>query len=232
MINYVRKILMKILYGSRCDSNSYVNFLRKKGITIGNNCTFYDPMSTLVDIQNPHMVQIGDNVRVTKGVTILTHDYSWSVISGVYGECLGSVGSVKIGNNVFIGIDAIITKNVEIGDNVIIGAGSLVTKNCESNSVYAGNPARRIMSLEEYYNKRKNVYIEEAKKVVEKIETFSEEEKNKALREYAPLFKSVDDQEVKKLFSDTGYYDVCYDFYNKQKRPYKDLDDFINQLRK
>lgn len=231
MIKYIRKILLKIIFGAKSDSNSYIKFLRKKGISIGKNCVIYDPVNTLIDIQNPHMIQLGDNVRITKGVTILTHDYSWSVISGLYGECLGSVGSVKIGNNVFIGIDTIITRNVEIGDNVIIGAGSVVTKNCQSNSVYAGNPARRIMSLEDYYCKRKASYINEAKKIVEKIEEFSEEEKVTALREYSPLFKSLDNTDVIKLLSDTGYYDICFDFYMKQGRPYKDLNDFINSLR-
>lgn len=42
---------------------------------------------------------------------------------------------------------------VRIGDNVVIGAGSIVTRNLTSNNVYAGVPAKLIMSIEEYAEK-------------------------------------------------------------------------------
>ena len=58
-----------------------------------------------------------------------------------------------IGNNVFIGMRSIILQGTNIGDNVIIGAGSVVSGKVESNSVYAGNPAKKICSLEEHKNK-------------------------------------------------------------------------------
>lgn len=48
-----------------------------------------------------------------------------------------------IGNNVFIGGGATILGGSHIGDNVIIGANSVVSGNVDSNSVYAGNPARK-----------------------------------------------------------------------------------------
>lgn len=44
-------------------------------------------------------------------------------------------------------MNTIIERNVKIGDNVVVGAGSLVIKDCESDSVYAGVPARRLMSI-------------------------------------------------------------------------------------
>ncbi len=42
---------------------------------------------------------------------------------------------------------------VKIGNNVIIGAGAVVTKNVPSNSVYVGNPAKYICTVEEYIEK-------------------------------------------------------------------------------
>ena len=45
--------------------------------------------------------------------------------------------------------------NVTIGDNVVIGANSTVTKDIPSNSVYAGNPAKFICTIEEYIEKNK-----------------------------------------------------------------------------
>lgn len=49
-----------------------------------------------------------------------------------------------IGNNVEIGVNAVVIGKVVIGDNVIIGAGSVVIKNVESNKIVAGNPAHYI----------------------------------------------------------------------------------------
>ena len=34
------------------------------------------------------MIEIGDNVSITEGVTILTHGYDWSVFKGKYGDVL------------------------------------------------------------------------------------------------------------------------------------------------
>lgn len=231
MKKLLRNILLQIIYGSKKDSASYIHYLRKRGVSIGENCVFYDPITTTVDVQNPHLLTLGDNVRITKGVTILTHDYSWAVISGVYGECLGSIGKVKIGNNVFIGIDVIITKNVEIGDNVIIGAGSVVTKNCLSNSVYAGNPARRIMSLDEFYEKKKSLYLKDLKSIMHEIQMLPKEKQEGALREFSVLFKDIDHPDVIKLMKDTGYYEVCRKYYTQHPKAYKDMDELINNLK-
>ena len=51
---------------------------------------------------------------------------------------------VKIGNNVFIGVNAIILKGTEIGDNCVIGAGSVVSGKFGSGLIIAGNPAKVI----------------------------------------------------------------------------------------
>ena len=58
-------------------------------------------------------------------------------------------------DNVFIGSHSVILYGTRIGPNVIIGSGSVVTKDCEPNSVYAGVPARRIGSFDEYMEKRR-----------------------------------------------------------------------------
>lgn len=61
-----------------------------------------------------------------------------------------------IGNNVFIGMNAIILMCTKIGNNIIIVAGSVVSGNLDSNSVYAGNPEKKICILEEYCEKMKS----------------------------------------------------------------------------
>ena len=63
------------------------------------------------------------------------------------------MGRVSIGNNVFIGTGTIVLCNTHIGNNVVVGAGSIVTRDLPDNGVYAGSPARRICSIEEYREK-------------------------------------------------------------------------------
>ena len=54
---------------------------------------------------------------------------------------------VKIENNVWIGMNAVILKGVTIGENSIVAAGSVVTKSIEPNVVVAGNPAVVVRQL-------------------------------------------------------------------------------------
>ena len=48
---------------------------------------------------------------------------------------------VKIADNVWIGMNAIILKGVTIGENSVVAAGAVVTKSVPANTVVAGNPA-------------------------------------------------------------------------------------------
>ena len=52
--------------------------------------------------------------------------------------------SVNVGNDVWIGHNAIIMPGVTIGNGAIIGAGAVVTKDVEPYSVVAGVPAKKI----------------------------------------------------------------------------------------
>ena len=68
-------------------------------------------------------------------------------------------GKIKIGNNVHIGVNALIMPGVTIGNNVIIGCGAVVAKDIPSDSVAVGVPAKVIETIEDYYNKNKDKVI-------------------------------------------------------------------------
>lgn len=56
----------------------------------------------------------------------------------------------------------IVLKGVTIGDNCFIGANSVVSRDIPANSIAVGSPAKVIMSLEDYYQKRLSVCEAEA----------------------------------------------------------------------
>jgi maltose O-acetyltransferase len=91
-------------------------------------------------------------VTVSTNVTILAHDASTNVVGAGT-----KLGRVTIGNNVFIGTGTIILCNTHIGNNVVVGAGSIVTRDLPDDGVYAGSPARRVCSIEEYREKMHNL---------------------------------------------------------------------------
>lgn len=200
----IRSVLKKLIYREKADSASYVRYLRKLGCQIGEDVTIYDPTRTQIDITCPWLFRIGNHVRITRGVIILTHDYSWSVLKNAPETCgsiIGAQSPVTIGNNVFIGMNAIITRGVTIGDNVIIGAGSVVTKDCESNSVYAGNPAKKIMTLTEYYEKRNNLQFSEAKYIAQSYrDAFGGNPPKEVFFEYFMLFCTAQEAETVPAF--------------------------------
>ena len=158
----IKDAAKRIVYGPKASSETYIPWLRSLGMVIGDNCMVYAPTKTIIDVQHPWMIEMGNNVQITEGVTILTHGYDWSVFKGKYGDVLGSAGHVKIGSNVFIGMNVTILKGTTIGDNVVIGANSLINKDVPSDCVVVGNPQRVICSIDEYLEKRRAAQVDEA----------------------------------------------------------------------
>lgn len=232
MINFLKKIYKLFLYGYKGTSNIYIKYLRNKGIDIGENVTFYEPNTNYVDVQKPWMVTIGNNVEITRGVVIITHDYAWSVIKQVTGEIIGNRGKVTIGNNVFIGMNTVILKGVTIGDNVIIGANTLVNKNIPSNSVVAGNPVKVIDTAENYIKKRREKYIDDA---VELFHLYYKREKeipNKEIfDEFFWIFEKRNMKKIPKQFdyklSLTGNYQISVAKFLNSEPYFNGYEEFI-----
>ena len=60
-----------------------------------------------------------------------------------------------------------------VGNNVIIAAGAVCHGNLESDSVYGGNPAKRICSLQEYNERCASQYLDSAKAYAEELKKSS-----------------------------------------------------------
>lgn len=147
----IKQFVYKLFFKERASAKSYTKFLSKNCRKFGKDVVIFDPHKTFIDKDALHFIEIGDNCQITSGVIILAHDESYSVCGLKYGDLPREQKITKIGNNVFIGMNSIILMGSEIGDNVIIGAGSVVSGKVESNSVYAGNKAKKIKSLDDYH---------------------------------------------------------------------------------
>jgi tetrahydrodipicolinate N-succinyltransferase len=97
------------------------NNLRAGGgcITIGSHCL----VSQFVSI-------IASNHSMRKGVLIFDQPWDTTKLD------------VTIGDDVWIGAQAIILPGVKIGDSAVIAAGSIVTRDVPENAIAAGSPAR------------------------------------------------------------------------------------------
>ena len=229
----LRNLLMRIVYPDRYSSDAYVKFLKSKGCTIGENVKFFNPIKTTVDVTRPYLISIGDYCKVAGGVIILSHDYSRSVLRIKYNEIIGEAGLTRIGSNVFIGMNAIILMGVKIGSNVIVGAGSVVTHDIPDDTVAAGNPARIIMPLDEFYKKRKEKTIEEAKEYAKEI--YNKTKQIPSIHDmdgFYPLYLKRDLKEIEKnelniSFSGDDYNDAMDSFFNSSPL-YNSFEEFLN----
>ncbi len=149
---------------------------KKNKITIGSNVYLRSvskgyqagmpfPTTLLTDVKNA-TIAIGANSRIN-GAYIHAQDsitigQNCVVASGVNiidtnGHELYSTDrtvnrdkpeKIEIGNNVWIGLNAIILKGTIIGDNSVVSAGSVVKGNFPANSLIMGNPATVVKTLD------------------------------------------------------------------------------------
>lgn len=85
-----------------------------------------------------------------------THDISCFRVANYLGiphSKVDKVGPIVLYENCFVGAYSILMPNCSVGKNSVIGAGSLVTKHVPDNEVWAGVPAKFIMTIDDYAQK-------------------------------------------------------------------------------
>ncbi len=239
IITHMKSIFLKLkTFYYKSSNNRFVQYLRNKGMIIGNNTTFLAPIHTFIDEGRAKFIKIGNDCVICRNVTLIAHDYSWTILLKAYNEFLPSGGGkIIIGDNVFIGEGATILRNVTIGDNSIVAAGAVVTKDIPPNSVYGGNPAHFIMSLDDYYAKRKKLLHDEIFDNFQTLATQGEmnlTQLESEMKNFRPLYLSrttqnefifesgfapigISKDKIKELFESTiNTYDSFIDFYEKE----------------
>jgi len=112
------------------DDNTIGSFVEIGGAKIGS----HNKIEAFAYI--PKGVTIGDRCFIGPKVSFANDKYPKNV-----GTWEWTVGEVKVGNNVSIGIGSIILPNVTIGDHTFIAAGSLIASDVPPHSFAMGRPA-------------------------------------------------------------------------------------------
>lgn len=140
-----RQDLLEELFGS-LGNESYIEppFRCDYGYNIHVGKDFYANFDCV--ILDTCRVDIGQNCMMGPAVHIYTATHPLDANERIKGPEYGK--PVTVGDNVWIGGQAILNPGVSVGDNVIIGSGAVVTEDVPDNVVVQGNPATVVKELE------------------------------------------------------------------------------------
>ncbi len=117
-------------------------------VVCGDHCSFWFQSVVRGDVNS---IRLGHKVNVQDGAIIhCTYQKAPTVVGdNVSIGHRAIVHGCTIGNNVLIGMGAIVMDLAVVPDNVLIAAGAVVLENAqlESNAIYAGVPARKVKDL-------------------------------------------------------------------------------------
>lgn len=112
--------------------SSFKLMIDKNGfLKIGEYCFFNNYCS--INVNN--RIEIGSNTIFGENVKIYDHNHRFNLKNKNISDQGFSNGTVKIGNNCWIGSNTTILKGSEIGDNVVIGAGMVIDSKIPSNTI-------------------------------------------------------------------------------------------------
>ena len=92
-------------------------------------------------------VTIGSHVNLAQGITVTALNHNFAEKDLRIDEQGVSTNPVTIGNDIWIGANAVILPGVTIGDHSVVAAGAVVTKDVPSHTLVAGVPAKIIKEL-------------------------------------------------------------------------------------
>jgi len=117
-------------------------------VTMGKNCTVWFNAVVRGDV---HSITIGDDTNIQDGAIIhCTYQKAKTVIGSRVSIAHGAiVHGCTLGDNILVGMGAIIMDDAVVGDNSVIAAGAIVLPGTviESGSVYGGIPAKRLKDI-------------------------------------------------------------------------------------
>ena len=92
-------------------------------------------------------VKIGDNVNLAQGITVTALNHNFNDPCKRIDEQGVSTSAVNIGNDIWIGANAVILPGVSIGNHSVVAAGAVVTNDVPAHTLVAGVPAKIIKEI-------------------------------------------------------------------------------------
>jgi acetyltransferase-like isoleucine patch superfamily enzyme len=130
-----------ISVGNNLRGMGHIYFYANEGsLMIGHNCGLG---SNIQLGASAGRIFIGNDVMIASNVVMRAADHGVEKNEKMYKQAYTS-GTIIIEDDVWIGANAVILKNVTLGKGCVIGAGSIVTKSVEPYAIVAGNPAKLI----------------------------------------------------------------------------------------
>ena len=146
-----------------------LGILRRSNVAVHGSPLWIAP-SVYWDAKSPGIIEVQDQCVISEQVVFLTHDFSLdryakqhNLLSDSSME-LVKESPLVISEYAFIGIRAVILPGVTVGKGSIVGAGSVVTKDVPPGTVVAGNPAREVSSVADYWDRRNESFARKSKR--------------------------------------------------------------------
>jgi acetyltransferase-like isoleucine patch superfamily enzyme len=152
----------RVRFGRRCDVRPGARFLVARGaevhfgqgcvldyglvvesrgrLEVGERTVFGHHCTVAAD----ESIMIGQNCLIAEMVSIRDHDHAFASTDVSIIDQGRETAPIRIGDNVWIGGKATITKGVSIGSNSVVGAHAVVTADLPEGCVAVGIPARVI----------------------------------------------------------------------------------------
>jgi galactoside O-acetyltransferase len=130
---------IKIGNNFRSIGHNYL-FADQGHITIGNNVF----LNTNVQISaSLGRIEIGNDVLIAPNVAILAVNHGLSRLDLIR-EQPNTPGTIILEDDVWIGANAVILRDVRLGKGCVVAAGAVVTKDIEPYAIVGGVPAQKI----------------------------------------------------------------------------------------
>lgn len=119
-------------------------------VNIGRFVSIFGPGTVISQVTSQITIgsfsSIGQNVIIQDSShrldKISTYFMNRNIFGGNISKDVFSKGPITLGEDVWVGSNAVILPNVTIGRGAVIGAGSIVTKNVPKYAIAVGNPAK------------------------------------------------------------------------------------------
>ena len=111
-------------------------------VKIGCNCSFNS--NVMINARGKGSIVIGNNVLIGPKVVLRSSDHAFKSLKEKIKNQGMDDGYILINDDVWIGSNCVLLKNITIGEGSVIAAGAVVTKNVEPYTIVGGVPAKII----------------------------------------------------------------------------------------